>query len=101
MAEMIVRDRQAGKTTDLIRLAAENFAYIVCPNRQQATQIARQARGLGLNIPFPLTADEFVRGEFYGLGIRGFLFDNLDQIMQQMAHGVPVIAASWTAEGTS
>ena len=101
MAEMIVRDRQAGKTTDLIRLAAENFAYIVCPNQRQATQIARQAKGMGLDIPFPLTADEFVRGEFYGRGIRGFLFDNLDQIMQQMAHGVPVIAASWTAEGTS
>jgi hypothetical protein len=98
MTDLIVRPRQGGKTTELIQLAAEHRAYIVCLNMREAQRIAGQAKKAGLDIPFPLTVEEFSRGDFYSRGIRGFLFDNLDVMLERLAHGVPVIAATWTAE---
>jgi hypothetical protein len=98
MTEIIVRGRQGGKTTELIRRAAESHGYIVCADRRQARWIAERAREMGADIPFPMSASEFFGAQFYQPGCRAFLFDNLDQIIQQMSHGVPVIAATWTAE---
>lgn len=96
--KIIARPRQAGKTTDLIKLAAEHFAYIVCVSHEHAYQLATQARAAGLDIPFPLTFDEFIEGRFFGKGVRGFVIDDVDMLLSRMAHGVPVLAMSATTE---
>ena len=97
MTEIIVRSRQGGKTTELIRRAAESGGYIVCSDQRRARQIADHARKMGLDIPFPLTAGEWQRRDYYQPGVRGLLFDDLDRIIQGMS-SVPVLAATWTAD---
>lgn len=97
MTELIVRSRQGGKTTELIRRAAETGGYIVCTDRRRARQIAEHARKMGLTIPFPITAGEWHRNAYYRPGVSGLLFDDLDRIIQGMTT-VPVLAATWTAE---
>ena len=95
MSEIIVRGRQGGKTTEMIRRSAETGCYIVCTDHRRAWQVKQQADDLGMTIPFPLTADEWQRRGYYPPGVRGLLFDDLDRIIQSMS-GVPVLAATWT-----
>jgi hypothetical protein len=97
VTEIIVRSRQGGKTTELIRRAAETGGYIVCTDRRRARQIADHAREMGLTIRFPMTAGEWQRHNYHPPGVRGLLFDDLDRIIQGLT-AVPVLAATWTAE---
>ncbi len=92
-----MRGRQGGKTTEMIRRAEAEFAYIVCPDKRQADWVARKAREMGADIPYPITWENFVRGDYYGRGIKGFVIDNLDLCIQSMT-AVPVMAVSWTEE---
>lgn len=82
--KVIVRSRQAGKTTEAIKLAGEKYAYIVCPDVQQVRFIEKLARDMGIKIPLPLTWREFVEKHYYGAGVKGFVIDNLDQCLQSM-----------------
>ena len=56
--EIILAGRQTGRTTELIKKAAENHKYIVCCDLRRAHFIANMARDFGLNIPFPVTIQE-------------------------------------------
>jgi len=96
--DVIVTGRQGGKTTRLIREAAEQFAYIVCPTCEEAHRVFRQAYDAGIRIPHPITFDEFRAGHYYGKGIRAFMFDNLDMCVQSMT-SVPVTAVTLTDSG--
>lgn len=97
--KIILRARQGGKTSELIRLAAGTGTYIVCTDQRRARQIAQQAKDMGLSIPFPLTAEEWRKLEYHPPGVRGIAFDDLDRIIQGMT-AVPVLAATWTADDT-
>lgn len=76
--QVINAPAQSGKTTELIRLAAKDWLYIVCLNYARARNTFEMARSMGLQIPFPITWDEFIGGRFCGRGIKGFLIDDLD-----------------------
>jgi hypothetical protein len=95
--KVYARPRQGGKTTELVRLAAQEFLYVVCPDRAQALHVQRVARDMGLDIPFPMTWGEFLRCDYHSKGVRGFVIDNLDLCIQGMSH-VPVRAVSLTDE---
>jgi hypothetical protein len=95
MTELIVRGRQGGKTTDLIRRSAGTGAYIVAADQRHAEYIARQARDLGMRPPPRMTASEWLARSYYGPGVPGLLLDDLDRIIAAMSH-VPVLAATWT-----
>lgn len=56
--KIIKRGRREGKTTEIIKVAAKNFSYIVCLSQEEASRVAQEARNMGLDIPFPLTFDE-------------------------------------------
>lgn len=88
---------QSGKTTELIKLAAKDWLYIVCLNYHRARNTFEMARSMGLQIPFPVTFDEFRGGQFCGRGINGFLIDDLDEHIRYMARGVPVVAVTFTS----
>jgi hypothetical protein len=98
VTEIIVRPRQGGKTTELIRRAAEARAYIVCTDYRRATQIAQQAKDTGLDIPSPLTVGEWQERAYYPQGTRALMFDDLDRIIQLLSP-VPVLAVTWTEGG--
>lgn len=92
-----MRGRQGGKTTELIRRAADTGAYIVCTDRRRAWQIAQQAIAAGLTIQFPLTVSEWQERAYHPRGMPGLMFDDLDQILARMS-AVPVLAVTWTTE---
>lgn len=94
MPTLIVGGRNSGKTTKCIRLAAEHNAYIVCRTHQEASRIAAYATKLDLHIPFPLSYDEFIQGQFCGKGINGFVIDNVDDLVSYLSRGVEIVAMS-------
>ena len=96
---VIAKGRRHGKTTELIRMAAESGAYIVTTTHRDAIRIVREAEGLGLYINFPLTVEEFRSGQYVAAARRipGLLFDNADMVLQAMS-SAPVLAMSVTVD---
>jgi len=97
VTEIISRPRMGGKTTELIRRSADTGAYIVVTDYRRAQQVARQAKDLGLGIPFPLTVGEWQDGSYAMRRLPGLLFDDLDRIIGMLS-GVPVLAVTWTED---
>lgn len=88
--------RRAGKTVEMIKMSAASGSYVVCHSQREAHRIFREASGMGLSIPFPITFAEFKRGEFHPVGVRGLLIDNVDLLLQDLARGAPVHAVTFT-----
>ena len=57
--QVIFGGQGKGKTTALIKIAAETGAYIVCRNQQTAQDIFEKAQNMGLIIFYPITYLEF------------------------------------------
>lgn len=94
--ELILRPRQAGKTTDLIKMCNKNWGYIVCATRQEADRVFRHAHKLKIDIPLPITWEEFLRGT-YGHGCKQFYIDNLDLCIQNHSR-LPIRAVTMTED---
>ena len=83
--KIIYKPRQAGKTTELIKLASKNnYSLIVCHNRVEATRIFHCAKRIGYAIPMPITYYEFLDKGFYGKNIDSFLIDNVKKFLQYL-----------------
>jgi len=93
----IIGGRGTGKTEKLIELAAKDFSYIVVRNKVVARSIAGRARKMGVNIPFPLTYEEFIEGKFSERDINGFMIDDADALLWYLARGAKVKALSLDA----
>lgn len=83
--QVITSKRRSGKTTKLIRLCAEKGGYIVCVNRHHAHGIAQMAKDMELNIPLPITFDEFIARRYYGSGVGKFFIDDADLLLQRLS----------------
>jgi len=88
--EVVTAPRQTGKTTQAIKKAAESFGYIVCHSSDECQRIANEAQRLKLIIPFPITFDEFLKGQFYSKGIKCFIIDEVDLLLSRFAKGIPI-----------
>lgn len=88
--------RGTGKTTELINKAADEELYIVCFSREEADRVANHAAKIGKKIPHPITMDELIKSQFHEIGIKGFLIDNGDVLLQSLARSVPVKAVTFT-----
>ena len=86
--------RQSGKTDELIKLAAARRAYLVVSSYREAQRCQERAKSLGLSLYFPLTYEEFTKGDFYGKGLNGLLVDDVENLLRYMARGVEVLAYS-------
>jgi hypothetical protein len=84
--KIIMGGRASGKTTEVIKESAEKGFYIVCPTIRHAQSIFCKAKEMGLNIPYPLTIEEFIDRKYYGKNIKGFIFDDLDTSLQIITH---------------
>ena len=87
--------RGAGKTYQLVTKAAENGGYIVCRDRVAAEMIFQQAMDRGLDIKFPITFQEFANDEYYSKGIKEFMIDDVDQLLEYIAR-VPISYCTYT-----
>jgi hypothetical protein len=81
----IVGDRGSGKTTHLIKESAETFYYIVCLDATEVDMIIRMARRLKLDIPHPLTYEEFLERRYSPYGVKGLLIDNVDRLVRYIS----------------
>ena len=93
---VIAGKQNSGKTDALIEIAGKEFAYVVVADPRRATAVERRAQELNVKIPFPLTYDEFRRGEYFGRGVRAFVIDDVDDLVRSMSMNVPVLAISAT-----
>ena len=91
--KIIIGARQSGKTTELIKQSASEDLYIVCMNRCCVDHIMMIARHLNLQIPMPITFEDFLHKRYYGRGIKGFLIDDLDMLLYHMSM-VPIKTVS-------
>lgn len=84
---IIIGGRGSGRTTELIRLCAQNKGtVIVASSRGSAKYIADMANGMGLDIPAPISFWEFCN-EPRSWGYSGYYFDDLDASLQALAGG--------------
>lgn len=88
MTDAIVRPRQWWKTTELVKISAETWKYIVCLDRQRLQNIVKVAEGLKLSIPFPITLDEIKKGGLNGgsVGRDWVIVDDYDIIVKYIVN---------------
>lgn len=98
MTDIIVGSRGSGKSTELIKMSADENIYILTGTKSQAECLFNQARKMGLNIPFPVTWEEFTRGHLQGTPIQedGVLIDEASHLLSRVLKGIPVKAVTWT-----
>lgn len=101
MTDIIVGSRGSGKSTELIKMSAETGLYILTGTKSQAEYLFNQARELGLNIPFPVTWEDYVKGRLQGTYIQkdGVLIDEASHILSRALQGIPIKAVTWTKAG--
>ncbi|MDV4078154.1 hypothetical protein CMT44_04210 [Elizabethkingia anophelis] len=87
--QIILSDRNTDKTYQLIKLSAQTGNYIVCSTTQQALNLHKYAYYLDYNIPLPISYDEFKKREYYSKGIKGFLIDDAELLLQSLS-SVPI-----------
>ena len=97
--KVIHKPRQTGKTTELIKIAAQEGGYIVCNSSDEAYRISKAAEEIGKQILFPITYDEYLNGFFCGKNIKAFYIDNVEFLLSRISRGVPVNAISVNKEG--
>lgn len=88
--ELIVRNRQSGKTTELIRRSAATGAIIVCINYNMVQYTLRKAAKLGLTIPKPITHEMLLGNWLRGKSAQPFLIDDFERLIPRLlAHAIP------------
>lgn len=92
--KIVTGEMQSGKTTELIKMAARDYLYIVCPTFQRCEAVANHAIDLGLKIPFPVSFREFLENKVgYFLHSKGVLIDDLDSCIATYSR-TPILAVS-------
>ncbi len=91
---IIASESGSGKTDKCIRLSAKTGAYIVCPVTEDVRHIWDKAKEMRLSIPYPMTFYEWVESRFYGCGVKGFIFDDIDRMVTMHSGGVPLVGVS-------
>lgn len=83
--QIVLRPRQQGKTTELIRQAMQTNGYIVCHSERECDRVFQHAQKLGFNIRMPITWRQFVedRGAYSELE---YHIDNLDMCLESMTN---------------
>lgn len=94
--KVIALPQYAGKTTALIRAAANFNGYIVVESMTRASEVASMARALDVQINFPLTFDEVLVGRFNAKGCSPLHFDNVDDLLRRLARGAEVASMTVT-----
>lgn len=101
MIDIIIGSRGSGKTTELFKRSAEENIYILTGTKHQANCLFGQARELGYDIPFPVSWEEFVRGDLDGTSIQedGVLIDEASHLLSRALRGIPIKVVTWTKYG--
>lgn len=89
--KVIYDKRLSGKTTKLIQeCAKDGYSLIVEPNKGMCDATFGLAKQLGYEIPYPISFEAFLRGEFQGKHIDHFYIDELQMCLARLCKGVPI-----------
>jgi hypothetical protein len=91
----IISSKGCGKTMELIYLAEQTQSYIVCHSLEECSRIAAIAKEAERIILFPISYDEYIQKKYFGKNIRGFLIDNVEELIQHMST-VPILGITMT-----
>lgn len=96
----IILPRGKGKTTELIKLSADTQKYILVADRNRVREIQHMAEKMGLDIPYPVTVEEYHRNHFQGSFIRkqGLLIDDVEDVLKRFLNGIEIVAMTITDE---
>lgn len=86
---IVIGSRASGKTIEIIKACAESGGYIVTRNRDWAYGLIQLANKLGLNIPIPLSYDEFINGRYNSAKCKHFHIDNAEDLLAHISE-IPV-----------
>lgn len=92
----IIKPRQAGKSTELIRMSEESGAYIIVSSRARANFLFQLAHETGHKILFPVTYREYEQSRFRGSFVRHILIDDADDLLQMLFKEVTIDAITMT-----
>lgn len=96
---IIYKNRGKGKTTELIKISAEKYLYILVADKNRQREVFNLARDLNLNIPFPITVEDYFRSDkLRGSFIKTILIDDADDILQQIFNTVIIDTITITKE---
>lgn len=87
--KIICRPSGSGKTSELIKQCAKKGGYIVCFNIEEADRVYEISNSMNVTIPFPITFEEFIRGQFFSSGVKMVYIDNIDLCLQTISK-VPI-----------
>lgn len=96
--QIIIGTLASGKTTNLIRQAHTTGFTIVCNTSKRCRAVMEQANFLQIAIREPIPFQDFLDRRWYGLGCMGFLFDDIDMILQGLSP-LPIGAVTLTDSG--
>ncbi len=93
----IIKEREAGKTTELIKKSSETGYYIIVATRQHARNLFNLAKSMNINIPFPITVEEYFRSDkLHGSYIKNVLIDDVDEILKTIFNTVIIDTCTLT-----
>lgn len=84
MIKFIAGGRRSGRTTQIIKMAEIENAYILVSDHGRARSLCSLAEKLGYHIRFPITFHEFWRARNTGY-ISKLLIDDADDLLEHMA----------------
>lgn len=84
--KIIIGGRQTGKTTQLIKEAAERDGFIVTWSRDRAAQIFKMADDLGVNIRYPIALHDLMRCGLRGSYITTLYIDDAERMLSQILY---------------
>lgn len=89
--KVIMLPRNSGKTASLIKESEMTGYSIVCINDTERERIKALAKNeFKVTIPEPVTFYEFTRKKFLQMKVKGFLIDNAEMLLKNIAHGVHI-----------
>lgn len=92
----IIKPRGKGKTTELIKLSAKTNTYILVANRMRQIAVAKLAHSMNIDIPYPVTVEDYMRTHFRGSFIKNILIDDADAVLQSIFNTVVIDAITIT-----
>ena len=84
MIKFIAGGRRSGRTTQIIKMAEKEHAYILVCDHARASCLFSLAQKLGYNILFPITFHEFWGTKNTGF-VSKLLIDDADDLLEHMA----------------
>lgn len=83
--------RGAGKSTILMHESARTRFVMVVRSDQFKWHIEREAKYLQLDIPEPITFEQFINKDYNRRSIKGFLIDDVQDLLKLIAGPIPIV----------